>query len=228
MQPTYLPWSGYFNLISSSDCFVFLDDVQFEKQSWQNRNRIAQNSNILWLTVPLEKAKLDCMIKDIKISSSSQWKKKHIRSLSQSYAKARFSEEILSMIIPILERDNKFLIDLTIPIISKISKSLGFNKTLIKSSELQQQGKKSEKLINICNHLKANKYLSPLGAKVYLDNDKHLFYEEDIIVKYQHYEPEEYSQIGDGVFIPYMSVVDMIANCGFESAKNYINKGEFK
>ena len=78
MQPTYLPWAGYFNLISSSDFFVFLDDVQFSKQSWQNRNRILIGDKMHWLTVPVLRENLKDKIYKIKIDDTRNWRKKHI------------------------------------------------------------------------------------------------------------------------------------------------------
>ena len=75
MQPTYLPWEGYFNLISKADKFIFLDDVQFVKQSWQSRNYILSSNGKLLLSIPIKKHDLSTNINKIKINDNQNWRK---------------------------------------------------------------------------------------------------------------------------------------------------------
>ena len=96
MQPTYLPWAGYFNLISQVDTFVFLDDAQFQKNSWHNRNRILLNHSSHWITVPVRRVALNQKIHETKIDSSA-WRTKHQRLLQQTYAKHPFIDDILEI-----------------------------------------------------------------------------------------------------------------------------------
>ena len=99
MQPTYLPWAGFFNLISDVDVFVILDDVLFEKHSWQSRNRILQNGKELLLSIPIASQSHETCIKDIMISSNSKWGKKHLQTIQQSYAKSPYKADLLSLLI---------------------------------------------------------------------------------------------------------------------------------
>ena len=87
MQPTYLPWTGYFNLIFQSDVFVFLDDVQYERGSWQNRNRILLNGQPHFLTVPSIRTQLSEQIKMVEIDAKKNWRSKHVKTIKQAYGK---------------------------------------------------------------------------------------------------------------------------------------------
>ena len=94
MQPAYLPWAGYFNLISKADIFVFLNDAQFEKHEWQNRNRILMNEAYHWITVPVSRNGLDTKICEIKISENQPWRKKHLSMIRQTYLKCPYFDSI--------------------------------------------------------------------------------------------------------------------------------------
>ena len=94
MQPTYLPWLGYFDLIRQSDIFVFLNDVQFSKQSWQVKNRIKNLSEELMITIPVKKSSLSTKIDMVLIDNTKNWKKKHLKSIYLAYKKSEFFDEI--------------------------------------------------------------------------------------------------------------------------------------
>ena len=122
-QPTYLPWLGFFKKISSSDVFVFLDDVQYEKNGFQNRNKIRTDEGENWLTVPIT-GKFGTLLKDIQIDNSSNWSKKHSKSIVQNYTKAKYFHEYWNEFESIYERKFEFLIDLNVEIIKLIMKKL--------------------------------------------------------------------------------------------------------
>src|SRR5947209_586580 len=125
MQPTYLPWAGYFHLISQVGMFVFLDDVQYEKNSWQNRNRILVNGQPHWLTVPVRRLGLEQKINEVQIDDSSLWRKKHIRTLIETYAKHPHAASMLETVQPLLETSTDRLVDLNFSLIRAISGKLG-------------------------------------------------------------------------------------------------------
>ena len=85
MQPHYFPWAGYFNLISKVNKFVFLDDVQFSKNSWQSRNQIIINDQKKWIMIPLKKSPLNTNIKDKLIDYSKKWQSKIFKTIIQNY-----------------------------------------------------------------------------------------------------------------------------------------------
>lgn len=224
MQPTYLPWIGYFNLIASVDVFVFLDDVQFAKRSWQQRNRILLNGAEKFLTIPaLTKGKRDQTIKEVSCDISQEWKKDHLNTLEHAYIKHKYGPEMLDVVARALNQPHFSLSETNIEIITAILTKLGLSTKLVKSSDIAVTGKKSEYLFNICNHIGANVYLSAAGSKEYIEEEG-IFELSTIKVEYQSFEIIEYPQQGVSTFVPYMSIVDMIANIGFANS-NLIVRG---
>ncbi|VAW49911.1 hypothetical protein MNBD_GAMMA04-25 [hydrothermal vent metagenome] len=232
MQPTYLPWSGYFNLIQSVDKFVFLDDVQFEKQSWQSRNRLAQNAQEMLLSIPIKKHSLSSKINQITVNQQQSWQKKHVKSLRQAYAKSPYIEDVLSALESIIiglkdEEPKDRLIDYTIPIIKTLASLLGIKVEWYYSSDIFTKGKRSDKLIEICQFLNCNQYCSPIGSRGYIEEDG-AFNSAGIDLVYQCFQPAPYVQATNTVFIPHLSVIDVIANVGLDEARDYIQKGTFE
>ena len=171
MQPTYMPWIGYFALMDSVDNFVILDSVQFSRRSWQQRNKIKTHSGPIWLTIPvINKGKRDQLIREVKIDYSRKFPKNHIDILIQSYQKSPFFSEYADDIIKVIEHNKPSLSSLTIDLILHIRGLLNINTPITYSSEMSLRGVKDEMLAYICNELEANEYISPIGAKKYLDN----------------------------------------------------------
>lgn len=222
MQPTYIPWSGYFNLIKNVDKFVFLDDVQFEKRSWQSRNRVLNNGSQLYLTVPTEKEKQTTLINEIKIDNTQEWKKKHWKTILNCYKNSSFGAELIDILEPCYKKDYIMLSDLNIKIITAISHAIGLNTECFTASSLLCKGKRSYHLIDICNKINCDSYLSPIGSKEYLvsDNFESL---SDVNLTFQNYTPRTYKQHRSLSFISHLSFIDVIANLGIHEAMNYID-----
>lgn len=223
MQPTYLPWSGYFNIIKNSDKFVFLSDVSFEKQSWQIRNKIISNNNEIYLSVPIKKYTMGTDICKIIINDSINWRKKHSLTLTQSYAKSPFKDSIIPLICEVINnRDIISLSELNITIIRDICALLNIKAPLFESSTFNFKNKRSDYLVDICKHLQADKYLSPIGSKDYLIEDN-FEKKSGLSLIFQDYEPNEYKQINTTKFISHLSIIDVIANLGIDKTKEYIS-----
>jgi len=221
MQPTYLPWAGYFNLITEADIFVFLDDVKFEKCSWHTRNRVLTNGNVAYITVPTQGSRVQ-NLNEVLICSTSSWRRKHSRLLQQTYGKCAGGQAMLDIILPIINDTSIYkLAELNIKIITKISKEFGLNHMLVQSSNLSATGKRSEYLINIYNEVGASSYLSPVGSKDYIEEDG-LFDDINISVEYQDYNPSNYTQPHNKKFVSHLSIVDVIANVGKTEAGGYV------
>ena len=224
MQPTYLPWAGYFNLIHSSDFFVFLDDVQFSKQSWQNRNRILIGEKIHWITVPVLRKNLEEKIYKIKIDDTQKWRKKHNNSIKQSYFKHNYFHELKPILKLINDTNISYLSDLNVKIIKTISNALNINKCkFVLSSELNKSGSRSEKLLKIIRELNCDIYLSPVGSKQYIESDS-ILNKSEIKVIYQDFIPKEYQQKNIITHISQLSIIDIIANIGLSDC-NYFIRG---
>lgn len=224
MQPTYLPWPGYFNLIDQADYFIFLDDVKIEKQSWQTRNRLFGKEGPLWLTVPIEGSRLD-LISEVKINDRTKWRKKHLLTLSQTYAKHPYGKQVIDLIQPLIEDQKRDkLSDLSTALIMKLAKSLNIESKFYHSSALHLPGKRSEKLLNILSHFNCREYLSPVGSKGYLEEDGCL-QKANVDIYYQDFQFAPYRQHRFDGFQPMLSVIDLIANIGFEKSREWIENG---
>lgn len=216
MQPTYLPWVGYFDLIDQVDEFVLLDDVEFSKQSWQQRNRIKTANGVQWLTVPvLTKGKLGQTIAETRISTVSKGVDKHASSISQSYSRASCFSEYGDEFGATLRETREHLVDLNVDLISWFCTQFGITTRMTKSSSLSVGGKKVERLLNICEALGARCYVSPPGSKVYID-ENNLFEPNQIRLVYQNYQHPSYAQLY-GDFVSHLSAVDLLFNEGGKS-----------
>ena len=114
MQPSYFPWAGYFNLINKADTFVFLDDVQFSKNSWHNRNSILVKQRKIWITVPLKKSKLNTKLNEKIIDNLNDWKSKHIKTIKQSYASHQYAADLNELTDFLQGLDSKIISELNI------------------------------------------------------------------------------------------------------------------
>lgn len=219
-QPQYLPWLGYFDKIIKSDIFVILDDVQYKKNEWQNRNRIKTATGWQWLTVPVT-YKFPEKINQVKINSQTSWRKDHLRSLEVNYRPAKFFNQYYSFFQETLKQEWEYLSELNIFFIEKILFFLGIKKKILKSSELAMSGEKTDRLVNICKILGGETYLSGIGAKDYLEIDK--FEKEKIKVVFQEFVSPVYPQLYNN-FVSNLSVVDLLFNCGEESLDILLGK----
>lgn len=224
-QPNYLPWLGYFEQIAQADIFVFLDDVQYLRNEWQNRNRLTNaHGDCFWLTVPIEKHSRNELIKNIQIASKNgheNWKSKHLLSIKSSLGKSRYFDDIFPLIEATLNKDFQSLSELNIELIKGIGSLLGLSPKFISASDLGSEGSRSQKLLNICKMLSANIYYTSLGAKVYLDNDIDMFHSAGIEVQYQHWEHPTYKQLRSP-FVSHLSVIDALMHVGASSVRELI------
>lgn len=225
LQPTYLPWIGYFGMIDLSDVFIFYNDVQFvKKQSWQRRNRIKTPQGWTWLTIPVTSRFKEKII-EIRINNQIKWQEKHLKSIKLSYQNAPYFYEFHEILKLIFSETYEFLADFTIKIIREIAKFLSINTKYILSSELKSFGTKTDRLISILNQLKEgtqNDYLTGPGTKDYIEPNK--FKENDINLFWYYFSHPEYPQLY-GEFIQYMSIIDLIFNVGSKKTLELIRKG---
>ena len=171
MQPTFLPWLGYFALIDSVDEFILLDNVQFDKRSWQQRNKILSNNVPMWLTVPvLSKGKMHQNINEVQIRREldSPPFSKHIKSLELNYKKSPFFADYFDDIKAILLSAPDNLSLLNSKLLELLCKQLGISFNFTCSSSLAIEGVKDELLFNICTFIGATHYVSPPGSMDYL------------------------------------------------------------
>tara|TARA_R110002126_G_scaffold291807_1_gene459776 strand:+ start:232329 stop:233036 length:708 start_codon:yes stop_codon:yes gene_type:complete len=225
MQPTFLPWLGYFALIDSVDEFVFFDHVQFEKRSWQQRNKIKTANGPIWLSVPVStKGKQFQTIQDTEIlyEGDKNPLDKITKSIELNYQKAPFYQDYADDIFSAFAAKPQYISELNQTIIKYICHEIGIQTPFINSSSLDVSGKKDILLVDICQAREATHYISPPGSKVYLD-ESDAFEGNNIHLSYHEYIHPEYAQLHDG-FEPYMCILDLLFNEGPES-KHIIQRG---
>jgi hypothetical protein len=212
LQPGYLPWLGFFDQMRRCDIFVYYDDVQFDKNGWRNRNRIKTAQGPLWLTVPVRQAgRAGQRIDEVEIECDHPWGAKHLRAIAQSYAKAPFLPLYYPELEALLQRDWRLLVDLDLATVELMRRWLGLERRTVRASTLGIDGGRSERLLNICRHLGATRYLSGNAAKDYLDVG--LFADAGIGVIWQDYRHPAYPQLHNA-FVPFMSALDLLLNVG--------------
>lgn len=224
MQPTFLPWLGYFALIGSVDRFVFLDIVQFESRSWQQRNRILINNEAKWLTIP---ASLpfgrSTQINQVTINTEHYSGLSILKTITQAYGNKPGFNFIEKKLFQALLTPPVHLSSLNVDLIKEITVALGIKSTFISASELQVSGSKADLLLDICKTLGASTYVSPLGSKVYLDGYTG-FSELGIDLEYQTFIHPIYPQ-GKIDFISHLSSIDAICNLNLGATSELILKG---
>lgn len=212
MQPTYLPWMGYFALIDFVDVFVFLDDVQFERRSWQQRNRIKGPNGEVLLTVPVRKAAQDTSLGLIGINYEQSFPRGHIANIEHNYVGTHYLSNFWGPIRSVLESRVDELADLNIGLIQTLSKQLGISTAFVRSSELFAAGKKDQYLSKICVELAATAYIAPAGSRSYLEGSEY-FDACGVPVQYFDFEHPAYVQ-QFGAFSSHLSVIDLLFNVG--------------
>jgi WbqC-like protein family len=213
-QPTYLPWSGFFDLIDQVDQFVLLDDAQFVKQSWHQRNRIKSPSGLQWLTVPVViHGLLGQPICEATIRDHQFWEK-HTRAVEVNYGRAPHFDQYYPTLRQILQTgaSNGNLANLNIELIQWLAGELVISTPLVRSSTLKLDEKRSAKLVSICKFLGATDYISPRSAE-YLLEDRELFQDGGVAVWFQNYKHPAYEQRFPP-FAPYASLLDLLFNHG--------------
>ncbi len=216
MQPTYLPWIGYFDLIDRVDAFVLLDSVQFEKQSWQQRNRIRTARDLEWLTVPvLHSGHFGQLICATQLATPGQFVKKHLRTIEMNYSRAEFFKDYFLEFSQAMSEAGAIgtLAGMNIYLLRFLLLKLGIATPLHVSSQMGSQGKRSGLLVDICRSLDSSEYLSPPGSAEYLREDYPQFEEAGIHVWLHAYEHPAYHQLHKP-FMPYACVLDLLFNEG--------------
>lgn len=226
LQPSYIPWRGYFDQIRKADVFVFYDDVQYDKHGWRNRNRIKTSHGTTWLTIPVQSGgsvSQGRMIKDMRIDPGQSWGKKHWESIRQSYAKAPHFARYEALFASFYERKPELLADFTIETTMALARELGIASTrFVRSSELPTEGVKTERLIGLLTHLGATHYISGPSARDYLDEAA--LARAGISLEYMVYDYPEYPQLYPP-FEPQVSVLDLMVMTGPEASRYIWDRG---
>lgn len=210
-QPSYLPWLGYFDKIARSDLFIWLDNVQFQKNSFQNRNKILTKDGPVWLTVPMRTSGVlyDTLLKDVEIDNSKNWRAKHLSSIRMNYNKASRFGDCFPALTRFYEREWPTLDQLCWDMLEYFNTLFCVKTPIRRASEMSADGTKSHLILDLCKKAGATTYLSGALGRNYLDVES--FSAAGIAVEFQDYKHPAYQQAYPG-FTPNLAVVDLIMN----------------
>lgn len=212
MQPTYLPWLGYFELMARSDHFVAFDDVQFVKKSWHHRNRIKSLNGELMLVVPIKTSgKRFQHINEAMIDNTQDWGRKHLRSIESNYLRAPYFRTCFEPLREIYQIEHTSLLALNLAIIEYLKAQFGINTPVSLSSSIPTRAERDEKIIDICRHFGTDVLYDSRGAQALLNPER--FADAGIALKFQNYRHPEYRQLY-GSFLPNLSALDLLFNEG--------------
>lgn len=222
LQPSYLPWRGYFDQIRRVDVFVFYDDVQYDHHGWRNRNRIKTANGVRWLTVPVRQAGHRTELRSIAETEihwdAKPWTRSHFDSLRSAYRDAPFWSRYEPLLEAVYSRHDRYLADLTIETTTLIARELGFPTRLLRSSSLPSRGTKTERLLSILSHLGATHYLTGPAARNYLDEE--MLQNAGVDVEYMTYDYPPYEQLHPP-YEPHVSIVDLLLMTGPDARHHF-------
>lgn len=229
MQPTYLPWIGYFDLIDCADTFVFLDSAQVLKRSWGVRNRILAQNGETFLTVPLSGHKHDkgSAFVDARIDSNQPWAKTHLATIRHAYSKAPHFAEVFPDLETFLLAGHSTIGALNEDFIRTTARRIGITTRFSNSSQLENtDGRKDERLVSICQVIGVDTYLAAPGSAVYIEQEQEggAFAGSGVAILYHNFAHPLYPQRRNA-FTSHMSIVDLLMNCGYASVLAIIRSG---
>ncbi len=223
LQPSYIPWRGYFHQIYKSDLFIFYDDVQYDKEGWRNRNIIKTAQGPQWLTIPVHAKGVveeNIAIKEIKICWDKPWNEHHWKGIQFAYSKAPHFERFRDFFRNLYFQKPRLLADFTIQTTKQIADLIGIRHVQYKrSSEIKGiVGEKTDRIIQILKAVGASHYISGPSAINYLEEEK--FEENNIELEYMVYDYPEYPQLYPP-YNPQVSILDLLFMTGMD-ALSYI------
>lgn len=212
-QPHYLPWLRYLDKIARSDVFIVLDDVQYEKNGFQNRNKIKTAQGWSYLTVPVQKP-TQRPIGEIELEPRGDWREKHRRALEQSYRKAEYYPRYWPELEAVYAQEWTRLAELNRAMLELFLRQIGIPTRIAYSSQIPTTGESTERLAELCRAVGGDTYLSGAYAvQAYLDPE--VLGAAGIRLAFQEWSAPEYRQLYPGAgFIPDLAIVDLLFNEG--------------
>lgn len=227
MQPTFLPWQGFFELIYKSDVFIFLDDFQFSVQSYHQRNRLLVNKGqVDWYTVPVKKSEsFKAPLNRTIINEDTGWRDTMLKRIQNNYCRARYYKEIAPRVKDWLSSKPENLVLQNIAFISLVIELLGFKREIRFSSQNPSMEKRSRRVLELLQWCRADNYYCANGAFSYMHEDA-VFPIDSIKVLFQDFKAIPYEQVGiKGKFIPNLSILDALMNIGPQATAELVQNG---
>jgi hypothetical protein len=211
LQPSYIPWRGYFHQMQKADLFIFCDDVQYNTAGWRNRNRIKTGNGAEWLTIPVHSKGTHGsgrQIKDMEICWDEPWNVRHLGAIENAYRRAPYFTTYFPLLQEWYRARCRFLADFTITLSIALAGQLGVPESrFMRSAPLGIQASKTDRIVQMMHRVGADHYISGPTAKDYIEEDK--LREAGITLEYMEYDYPEYPQL-HGAFDPHISIVDLL------------------
>jgi WbqC-like protein family len=213
LQPGYIPWLGFFNQMALADHFVYLDDIQYDRRGWRNRNRIRGPNGPVWLTVPVvQKGQYDQILLNTRIDRTVKWQRKHLNAIRLYYAKTRFFTSYFPALETLLSQDFEYLVELDLAVIDLMRDWLGITTPVSRASTLSiENTDKTGRLVEISQKTGIKEYISGPLCENYLELAQ--FTDAEVDVYFHEYSHPEYRQ-HFSPFTPYLSTLDLLLNEG--------------
>lgn len=225
LQPSYIPWRGYFDQISRADIFVFYDDVQYDKHGWRNRNQIRTAHGREWLTIPVHSHDViekSLSINQVEIDWSKPWNAAHWKALTFAYGRAPYFRNYAPLLESFYQRHDVFLADFTIDLTVALAKEIGILHTrFMRSSEMDLTGRKTDRLLQVLTRLGADHYISGPSARNYIEEEK--LTSAGITLEFMDYNYPEYPQLHQP-FDPNLCILDLLFMTGPKAIQNITRK----
>jgi hypothetical protein len=217
-QPEFMPWLGFFHKASLADVLVLLDDAQFTKNYFHNRNRVRTKTRASWITVPVEKSPLATPLNEMRIADAHEprWRDKIETTVQQAYAKAPFFAPTFDELSALLSTPEPLLTSMNIPIIEWMLHAFGLHPRVIRSSEMGVESTASRRILDICTQVGATTYVSGVSGVDYLDVAS--FARAGIAIEQQVFHHPIYPQLYPE-FAPQMSAVEALFLFGSDSGQ---------
>jgi len=224
MQPYFFPYAGYFQLMNAVDEFIVYDNIQYTKKGWINRNRIIQNGQDEYISLPLKKDSDYLDVRERTLADS--WKeerKKMLNRISSSYRKAPYFNEVFPVIEKTLMNEQANLFEFILTSLENVAAYLSIKTRLLRSSavEIDHSLRAEQKVIALCKARSADMYINPIGGTELYRADH--FNAENIELRFINMKPLEYRQF-DHDFIPHLSIIDVMMFNSKEDIFTFLNK----
>ncbi len=218
-QPDFLPWLGFFDRLLKSDLYIVLDHVQFARRGWTHRDSIKTSNGASWVTLSIQKAARDIAINEVQLMPDAAWRQNNLNLIRQNYQKAPFFADLFPKLEELYTRGDEKMADMNVASLDLLEDLLDIHTPRMISSNMDPQGASTEMLVDLLKKAGVTRYLSGQGARAYMDEK--LFEDAGIEVVWQNFTHPVYPQL-HGPFLPMLSSIDAIFNCGAEGTKSLL------
>jgi len=222
MQPYFVPYLGYFQLIAAAGTFVVYDDVQYIQRGWVNRNRVLNQGSPQYITIPLDKASQNKRINELTIAQTTHWQKKTLHTLRSAYGRAPHFADVFPICEAIVGKPEADLVNFLEHSLMLLCAALGISTRLVRASSLPNvdQYRGTARILAVCKHLGAATYINPIGGtSLYSPSD---FLQERIRLRFLKSTPPEYRQ-HEAAHVPSLSIIDMLMFNGIAQTREWLS-----